>query len=122
LFSISSLWMFAVVTPTPDFLGAMLLPWVLGGVGVGFAMPFLVAAATASLAPEQAATGSGVASMARQLGLVLGTSILVGILGTGTVAEFHQVWWVMTLASLAAGAAALAIEPIRRQAVDVITP
>jgi hypothetical protein len=42
-------------------------------------MPSLVAAATATLAPAQASTGGGIVTMARQVGLALGVSLLVTI-------------------------------------------
>ncbi|MEO6512102.1 MAG: hypothetical protein ABIO16_13985, partial [Nocardioides sp.] len=53
----------------------------LGGVGVGLALPNLMAGATHELAPHQAATGSGVVTMARQIGFVVGVSILFAIVG-----------------------------------------
>lgn len=42
-----------------------------------------MAGATHDLAPHQAATGSGVVTMARQIGFVVGVSILFAIVGDG---------------------------------------
>ena len=53
--------------------------WILGGIGVGLAMPNLVAAGTAELPPAATSTGSGVISMARQVGMAFGIAVLVTI-------------------------------------------
>ncbi len=69
--------------PEPAYLTSYLPGWLLGGVGVGLALPNLMAGATHDLAPHQAATGSGVVTMARQIGFVVGVSILFAIVGDG---------------------------------------
>ena len=51
------------------------------GSGWGFALPNLMAGSTQSLAPHQAATGSGIVTMARQIGFVVGVSVLFAIRG-----------------------------------------
>ncbi|WP_435060859.1 MFS transporter [Amycolatopsis thermoflava] len=51
--------------------------WIVTGVGIGLALPTLMAAATAGLPPAQAATGSAVVNTGRQLGYVLGVAVLV---------------------------------------------
>jgi hypothetical protein len=63
--------------------------------------------------------------MGRQVGLVLGTSIMVSLLGTGVPAldRFQHVWVFLVVASLVAAAAALAMEAVRRPAVaPVLAP
>lgn len=67
----------------PAYATTYLSGWLLGGVGVGLALPNLMAGATHDLAPHQAATGSGVVTMARQIGFVIGVSILFAIVGDG---------------------------------------
>jgi hypothetical protein len=52
------------------------------GIGVGLTLPTLVTAAVSAVPPHRFATGSGVVTMARQVGIVLGVAILVTILGT----------------------------------------
>jgi len=118
LFAASGLWQALTTGSDPAYLAEMLGPWVVGGIGVGFALPQLMAAATSSLPPHQAATGSGVVNMGRQVGLVLGISVMVGLLGTGLpdLAHFQRVWVFMAIASLAAAAAALAMQAARRPA------
>ncbi|MCW2749469.1 MAG: emrY 2 [Aeromicrobium sp.] len=66
----------------PAYLSAYLPGWALGGIGVGFALPNLMAGGTRDLAPDQTATGSGIVSMSRQIGFVIGISILFAIVGT----------------------------------------
>jgi hypothetical protein len=55
--------------------------WLVGGAGVGFALPNILSGATADLPPARSATGSAVVNMSRQIGMVLGVSMLVAILG-----------------------------------------
>jgi hypothetical protein len=69
-------------TLDPRYLGAMLPSALMMGVGVGLAMPTLMAAGAASLPPQRYATGSGVLSMGRQLGFTLGVAVFVAVLGT----------------------------------------
>lgn len=118
LFAGSGIWQALVTGEQPAYVSEMLGPWVLGGIGVGFALPQLMAAATSALPPHQTATGSGVVNMGRQVGLVLGTSIMVGILGTGIpgLDRFQRVWIFLAAASLAAAVAALIMEAVRRPA------
>lgn len=60
----------------------MLPGWLLGGAGVGLAMPTILSAATMDLPASRRATGSAVVNMNRQIGAVLGVSMLVVFLGT----------------------------------------
>jgi EmrB/QacA subfamily drug resistance transporter len=52
----------------------------LGGAGVGLAIPSLIGAGTASIPPTRFGTGSGVLNMSRQIGTVLGVAGLIAIL------------------------------------------
>jgi len=125
LFAVSGVWQALATGPSPAYVADMLGPWILGGIGVGFALPQLMAAATSALPAHQTATGSGVVNMGRQVGLVLGTSIMVGILGDGvpSLARFQHVWIFLAITSFAAGLAALAMEAVRRPAaVPVLVP
>ena len=81
--ALSSLFLALRMGPEPAYLTTYLPGWLLGGVGVGLALPNLMAGATHDLAPHQAATGSGVVTMARQIGFVVGVSILFAIVGDG---------------------------------------
>lgn len=118
LFGIAAVWQAIVISAAPAYASTFLPGWLLGGIGVGLAMPNLVAAATAGLPPEQASTGSGVASMARQVGMALGVSILIGILGSGRLGldDVRAGWIFIAVASTLAAAAALTIEGLRAPA------
>lgn len=120
LFGLAATWQAVVISAEPSYASTFLPGWLLGGVGVGLAMPNLVAAATAGLPPEQASTGSGLASMARQVGMALGVSILVGILGSGAIGldDVRAGWEFIAIASAVAALAALAIEGVRTPAAE----
>lgn len=91
--------MAATLTTEPAYLTHFLPAWLVTGVGVGLVMPNLVAAATEELPPAQASTGSGVITMARQLGLVLGVSVLVAIVGASPTLEGFRTAWLVVAAS-----------------------
>lgn len=120
LFAVSGLWTVLVTGDDPAYLSEMLGPWLVAGIAVGLAMPNLVAAGTAALPPHQAATGSGIVNMARQVGMVLGISVMVAILGVGFAGldRFRVVWLFMAGAVAAAAVAALAMEAVRPRSVS----
>ncbi len=66
---------------TPDYAGHMLPGMLLTGTGVGLTLPTLVSAAVSAVPPHRFATGSGIVTMARQVGIVLGVAVLVTVLG-----------------------------------------
>jgi len=96
---------------SPGYLTAYLPGWLIGGIGVGLALPNLMAGSTHDLPPSMAATGSGVITMARQIGFVVGVSILFALVGddVGPAAMhgFREMWVVAALLLVAAAAAAL---------------
>jgi EmrB/QacA subfamily drug resistance transporter len=106
-------------SPSDYWIGT--LPgWIIGGAGVGLGMPTIISAATSALPQDQSATGSAIVNMARQIGSVLGTSILVAILATATAtgerSAFVHAWWTMAALSVVGACAALAMAPLRRSA------
>jgi EmrB/QacA subfamily drug resistance transporter len=116
--ALGALWLLAALNTDPSYWTTVLPGWLVIGAGVGLGYPNLVAAATATLPPAQSATGSGINSMARQVGLVLGVSILVSILGTG-VADPEAVRWAwvfIAVTALASSVAALAMTSARGRA------
>ncbi|MDP9164512.1 MAG: MFS transporter [Actinomycetota bacterium] len=108
LFGVGTALLAMSVELTPSYVTAILPGWLVGGVGVGFALPTIISAATADLPPARAATGSAVVTMARQIGLVLGVSLLVAVVGTpsgrdAVLTAFQSAWWaIAAVAGLAA--------------------
>ncbi|MFE3292626.1 MFS transporter, partial [Rhodococcus sp. NPDC059234] len=101
------------VGPDPSYATQMLPGWLAAGAGVGLALPTILSSATADLPADRSATGSAVVNMTRQIGAVLGVSMVVAVLTLGlsageapTLAAFEHTWW--AIAAVAAGAAVLA--------------
>lgn len=112
-------WWTLAVDLQPDYLGGVFGGMLLTGVGVGLALPTLMASATGSLPPTALATGSGVVNMLRQIGLALGVAVLVALLEDpttpqGQLAAFHRAWWVIGAVSLLSGVLALSLLGRRR--------
>lgn len=110
----------AVVLPTEAAYVSTYLPiWLVASIGVGLALPNLMAGSTHDLPAAMSATGSGVVTMARQIGFVLGVSILFAIVGERTgldaVASYRTAWGV---SALALAGAALAAVGMRRAAAE----
>lgn len=113
LFAGSALWQAFALSPTPAYWTTFLPAWVLGGIGVGLAMPNLLAAAAATLPPAQSSTGGGVVTMARQVGLALGVSMLVTIVGGGDgEAAFTHAWYAVAACMLVSAATALRLSRV----------
>ncbi|MCW2868713.1 MAG: Drug resistance transporter, EmrB/QacA subfamily, partial [Streptomyces oryziradicis] len=90
--------------------------WLLTGVGVGLALPTVLSSATADLPASRAATGSAIVNMSRQLGAVLGVSVLVALTGTpqtfaATHTAFVHARWAIAAAAFTGALAALRMTP-----------
>ena len=126
-FAASAALAYVIEATTPSYLDVMLPVVVLLGFGVLLTLPTLVAAATASLPPERLATGSGVISMARQLGFTLGVAVFVAVVGTSghgpeQLIAFKHGWLAIALIAALASAASIALVRPRRQVDDVGEP
>jgi EmrB/QacA subfamily drug resistance transporter len=104
----------------PDYLGTWLSGAILTGIGIGLAFPTLGSAAVRDIADDRFATASAVNAAFRQVGAVLGTAILIAIVGEpANLAEALDVsdaaYLFAVIASLASGAVALGL---RRQRVE----
>jgi EmrB/QacA subfamily drug resistance transporter len=95
----------------PDYPAHMLPGMLMTGTGVGLTLPTLVSAAVSGVPPHRFATGSGVVTMARQVGIVLGVAILVTVLGVpsgpGALAAFQRATVVIAAIAVTAGLASL---------------
>ncbi|WP_280214785.1 MFS transporter [Nocardia cyriacigeorgica] len=107
---------FLVLVSNPassQYLTAVLPGWVISGIGIGLALPSMIASAAVDLPPDQSATGSAVVNTARQLGYVLGVAVLVAVLGSLGAdrlrASFQHGWWFIALVAVLAAATALGI-------------
>jgi EmrB/QacA subfamily drug resistance transporter len=127
----------AVVDVTPDFVGQWLPGMAILGIGAGITFPVVGSAAVAEITGGRFATATGLNSIARQLGAVLGVALLVAIVGTPAPAEvadaFDRGWIFAGACFVATAAGAVAIgrisapeqadaperEPVRRRAVTV---
>ena len=93
-------WYHQMVGLTPDFWAQWLPGQVLSGVGVGATLPLLGSAALAAVPGGRYATASALVSSARQLGGVLGISLLVLVVGTpdpATIADRLEEGWVLSI-------------------------
>ncbi|MFC4604004.1 DHA2 family efflux MFS transporter permease subunit [Rhodococcus kronopolitis] len=100
--------------PEPHYAAQVLPGWLIAGVGVGLALPTILSAATATLPPDRSATGSAVVTMSRQIGSVLGVSLVVAVLAharpagyDATHAAFQTVWWLIVAVAVAAAGLSL---------------
>ncbi len=105
---------------TPDYAARMLPGMLLTGTGVGLTLPSLVGAAVSAVPPQRFATGSGIVTMARQVGIVLGVAVLVTVLGTatgaGVLAAYQRATVVLAATAFTAGLVAVLLVPASRAA------
>ncbi|MFL5825509.1 MAG: MFS transporter, partial [Thermoleophilaceae bacterium] len=71
----------------PDFVSEWLPGMVLLGIGAGITFPVIGSASVAAVTGGRFATATGLNSISRQLGAVLGVAILVAIIGTPSPLE-----------------------------------
>ena len=100
----------------PAYLAELLPCSIIGGAGVGLGLPTILSTATTDLPPARAATGSAIVNMSRQVGTVLGVSVLVALLGSpigypAVHGAFDHVRWAMVIACVIAAAAATGMTP-----------
>ena len=92
-----------------EFLPATLLTGT--GVGLSFAVEL---GGVAELPPARFATGSAISACFRQLGAVLGISVLIAVLGSAPVlGDFHRAYALMAATGLTAGLIGLTLGRVR---------
>jgi EmrB/QacA subfamily drug resistance transporter len=102
----------------PDWLGLWLPGSCLTGIGIGLAFPTLGAASVRDIADDRFATASAVNAAFRQVGAVLGTAILVAIVGEPATLQAaldvaDDAYLFSVIAALVSGAAVLGLRPQR---------
>jgi NTE family protein len=107
----------------PDWLGVWLPGATLTGIGIGLAFPTLGAVAVRDIPDDRFATGSAVNAAFRQIGAVLGTALLITIVGDPTtlaesLASADRAYLMAAIAGLISGLVTLALGASRRAAVS----
>jgi NTE family protein len=102
--------------PSPDWLGLWLPGACLTGIGIGLAFPTLGSAAVRDVPDDRFATASAVNAAFRQVGAVLGTAILVAIVGepaslAAALDVSDSAYLFSVFAALVSGAVTLALRP-----------
>jgi EmrB/QacA subfamily drug resistance transporter len=108
----------------PDYVGQVLPGTLMTGAGVGLTLPTFMATGAASLPPQSFATGSAVVNMLRQVGLAIGVSLFVAVVGTpptphASLVAFERGWAV--IAAIGFSAALIGIVALRRPRPDTTT-
>jgi EmrB/QacA subfamily drug resistance transporter len=101
----------------PDWLGLWLPGATLTGIGIGLAFPTLASAAVRDIPDDRYATASAVNAAFRQVGAVLGTALLVAIVGdpvtlAESLASADDAYLFAAVAGLASGLVTLALRPL----------
>lgn len=120
-FGAGNLLLLASVGAHAHYATELLPGWLVVSAGVGLAFPTIMSSATADLPPGRTATGSAIVTMSRQIGLVLGVSVFVAVLGApvgyaAAHSAFRSGWYVVAGIAFAAIVPALAMTPRRRPA------
>jgi MFS family permease len=98
----------------PAYVTSFLPATVLTGIGVGLSFAGWSSAAVAELPPARFATGSAISSCFRQLGAVLGISVLIALVGSSpALSEFHRAYTLMAVTGLTAGLIGLTLRRVR---------
>lgn len=100
----------------PDWLGLWLPGAALTGIGIGLAFPTLGSAAVRDVPDDRFATASALNAAFRQVGAVLGTALLIAIVGepvglVESLSAADDAYLFAAIAALASGAVALALRP-----------
>jgi MFS family permease len=123
VFALGSLFWALRMGAHPNYAGAFLPGFIIGGIGVGLVNPTLSSAAAAALPAGRFATGSAIYNMSRQLGSALGVALLVAIVGTptraGAVGAFRGGVLIVVAGGALTAIAAAAMGRVRIGAVPV---
>lgn len=104
------------------------MPWTItSGIGIGLALPIMGAAAVADVAPERFGAASALSATFRQIGAVLGTAILIAIVGDASsladgMLRADRAYLFAGLAALVSGAVTLGLVPTPADREKVAVP
>jgi EmrB/QacA subfamily drug resistance transporter len=115
LLAAAAAWLIAGLTAEPDYFGAFLPAQLVGGAGIGLAIPSLVAITVAGLPPSRLSTGTAVYAMFRQIGAALGVAVWVATLGVrplSAVSSFVPGWAFISVMSVSTLVVLLATVPV----------
>ncbi len=120
IFAAGIAWWALAMGVRPDYAGELLGGMLLTGMGVGLALPTLMATGASSLPAHAFATGSAVVNMLRQIGLAIGVAVLIALLGTphsplDALAAYQRASWVIAAIALAGALVGLVLLAARRQ-------
>lgn len=117
---LGALLVFRSTGPSPDYLGTWLPAMVLNGVAIGLVFPTFGAAAVSDVPADRFGSASAVSGAFRQFGAVIGTAVLVAVVGdpdpAAALGAAHRGYLVGVVAVLLAGAVAALL---RREPVTV---
>jgi EmrB/QacA subfamily drug resistance transporter len=114
LLAIAGLWLIGQLGVEPNYVFAFLPAQLIGGAGIGLAIPSLVAIAVGGLLPSRLSTGTAVYAMFRQIGAALGVAVWVATLGVGSLASaasYVPGWAFISVMSVATSIVLLATVP-----------
>jgi EmrB/QacA subfamily drug resistance transporter len=112
----AGVWILRSAGAAPDWVGLWLPGAILTGIGIGLAFPTLGSAAVRDVPTDRFATASAVNAAFRQIGAVLGTAILVAIVGDpvglrDALSVSDGAYLFAVIAALLSGAVTLALRP-----------
>ncbi|WP_072689726.1 MFS transporter [Rhodococcus marinonascens] len=124
LWSVGTVLVLASVGAEPHYVTALLPGWLIAGVGVGLALPTILSSAAADIPQARSATGSAIVNMNRQIGTVIGVSVLVAVVGTSvgyddTHSAFVLAWWVIAAVAVCAAVTSIGMNPRNPHTVEV---
>ena len=103
---------------SPDYFAGMLPGQILTGTGVGMILPSLSAVVGTVLPPDRWGAGSSMVNTSRQIGMVLGTAILIVVYaGSQDLAAFRHGWVFIVIVAAATALTGL-LMATRRNAID----
>jgi EmrB/QacA subfamily drug resistance transporter len=117
LFAAAGIWLMVGLAAEPAYVGVFLPAQLIGGAGIGLAIPSIVAIVVAGLPPARLSTGTAVYAMFRQIGAALGVAVWVATIGAASLeraGSYAPGWMLISVMSGATALALLATVPFMR--------